>query len=154
MLCQGQLLPIASYTALFSLLGTTFGGDGRTTFGLPDLRGRSIVGVGSGPGLDTISWGERGGHYLQTLSSANLPPHHHAQRIGVNGQDGGTTDDPVNNAIGNSGANAFNTAPSPNEFLNSGNTADTGSGQAFNSRNPFLGIYMSIAVQGIFPSRN
>ena len=152
--CDGTLLPISSYTALFSLLGTTFGGDGRTTFALPDLRGRSIVHIGSGPGLDTITWGERGGRISETLTVANLPAHHHAQQIAVNGQDGANTDDPVNGFIGNSGANAFNTAANPNEFLGAGNTGNQGNSQAFNIRNPFLGINVCIALQGIFPSRN
>ncbi|MFT5780266.1 MAG: microcystin-dependent protein [Crocinitomicaceae bacterium] len=153
-LCQGQILPIAQYNALFSLLGTTFGGDGRSTFGLPDLRSRSIVGVGNGPGLDHISWGERGGAYMTYLTQASMPSHSHVEQIAVNDQDGATGDDPNNAFIGNPGTFAFNAAPSSGAFLGAGITAKTGGSQPFNSRNPYLGIYVSIAIQGLYPSRN
>ena len=76
-LCNGQLLTIASYTALFSLLGTTFGGNGRTNFRLPDLRGRSPVHPGTGPGLSPINWGEMGGSEDTTLTVQNLASHSH-----------------------------------------------------------------------------
>jgi microcystin-dependent protein len=152
--CAGQLLPISQNTALFSLLGTTFGGDGRTTFGLPDLRGRSIVGVGNGPGLDSITWGEKSGHYTQTLTTQNLPAHTHLEQIGVNDQDGATSDDPKNAYLGNSGALNYNTTATSGSFLGAGNTGSTGNGLAFNSRNPFLGIYVSIALVGLFPPRS
>ena len=164
--CNGQLLAIASYTALFSLIGTTFGGDGRTSFALPDLRGRSIVHIGTGPGLDTITWGERGGKIYEQLSVAHLPSHDHML---VNG----TAKVTVANATGqpaaesDGGANAFlngGTAEiySENTSLTdhaggvtiSGNTSFNGGSQAFNIRNPFLGIEMCIAMTGIFPSRN
>ena len=76
-LCDGQLLPIASNTALFSLLGTAFGGDGRTTFALPDLRGRTPLGVGNGAGLNDVTWGQRGGSENVTLTVAQIPSHNH-----------------------------------------------------------------------------
>ena len=75
--CNGQILPIAQNTALFALLGTTFGGDGRTTFSLPDLRGRDAVHVGTGPGLPTVRWGQRGGTHTYNIAIANLPAHNH-----------------------------------------------------------------------------
>ena len=75
--CNGQLLPISSHTALFSLLGTTFGGDGRTSFGLPDLRGRIAKHIGQGPGLANVTWGQRGGRENVTLTIANMPSHTH-----------------------------------------------------------------------------
>jgi len=81
--CDGQLLPISTYSALFSLIGTTFGGDGRTTFGLPDLRGRSIVHIGNGPGLSSISWGQRGGVENIYITQANMPSHSHSLIDGV-----------------------------------------------------------------------
>ncbi|MFT5780263.1 MAG: microcystin-dependent protein [Crocinitomicaceae bacterium] len=152
--CSGQLLAIAQNTALFSLLGTTFGGDGRTTFGLPDLRSRSIVGVGQGPGLDNVTWGEKSGHYTQTLTTQNLPAHSHVEQIAVNDQDGATGDDPKNAFLGNPGTFAFNAAASPGAFLGAGSTANTGGSQPFNSRNPFLGLYVCIAMVGIFPPRS
>ena len=80
-LCQGQLLAVSSNTALFSLLGTEFGGDGRTTFALPDLRGRLMKGVGHGPGLTTVRQGQRGGHDSVTLTVAQLPPHNHTATL-------------------------------------------------------------------------
>ena len=82
--CEGQLLPISQWTALFSLLGTTFGGDGRTTFGLPDLLSRSIVGMGQGPGMDNITWGERGGNYTYTLTTQQMPSHAHSVQVAGN----------------------------------------------------------------------
>ena len=85
---NGQLLAISSNTALFSLLGTTFGGDGRTTFGLPDLRGRIAKHVGSGPGLSTVTWGQKGGAESASLSVNNLPPHNHAVTLHATSTDG------------------------------------------------------------------
>ena len=81
-------MSISQYSTLFSLLGTTYGGDGRTTFGLPDFRGRSIAGIGNGPGLSPISWGERAGVENVTLNAANLPPHNHPVSVAVNTANG------------------------------------------------------------------
>ena len=152
-LCNGQLLAISSYTALFSLLGTTYGGDGRTTFGIPDLRGRSIVHPGNGPGLSPISWGQRAGAETVTLTTNHMPAHTHGPGnltgvVGVN-NDGseanGTVPGQANNEAG--AANAAVT-------INGGQTSSTGNGQFFNIRNPFLGVYVSIALEGVYPSRN
>lgn len=144
-LCDGQLLPISSNTALFSLLGTTYGGDGRTTFALPDLRGRSPIHVGNGPGLSNVSWGERGGSETTTLTAANLPAHTHAVRGATGSQ---TSNRPTNGyqAAGNSYSTTADTSMGP--------TASTGSGQSFNQRDPYLGMYYQIALVGIFPSRS
>lgn len=166
--CDGQLLAISSNTALFSLLGTTFGGDGRTTFGLPDLRGRSIVHVGNGPGLSTITWGERGGREFITLTQAEMPSHSHALTNGVANVTVSTTDngDAVNET--DSGANGLGTAGGMPDIYResptlsdsvagvsiSGTTNLAGAQQSFSNRNPFLGIYVCIALFGIFPSRN
>ena len=79
--CNGQLLAISQNAALFSLLGTTYGGDGRTTFALPDLRGRICIHPGQGPGLSNYSWGERGGAETVNLSVAQIPTHNHAVRL-------------------------------------------------------------------------
>ena len=151
--CDGQILAITQNEALFSLLGTTFGGDGRTTFGLPDLRGRSIVHVGNGPGLDAISWGEKSGQYQITLNSNNMPSHTHSFNLG--GAIGST-------GAGTNGYLAFNTVSDtiytttvPSGASLGGPTiGNAGNSQAFNSRNPFLGIYVCIALVGTFPSRN
>lgn len=152
--CNGQLMPIAQNTALFSLIGTTFGGDGRTTFALPDLRGRSIVHIGTGPGLETITWGERAGSSSHTLSILNLPTHTHTQLIPVNNEDGASSEDPENNFLGISGSNLYNTTATSNKFLGTSVTTPTGGGQPFYSRDPFLGINVCIALVGIFPSRS
>lgn len=167
-LCDGQLLPISQNTALFSLLGTTFGGDGRTTFALPDLRGRSIVHVGHGAGLDVISWGERGGTPQVNITANNMPSHHHLLQNGVanvristtdNASDSSETDE-GNNGLGTSGnmPAIYRESPTSADFLGgvsiSGNTSNAGGSIPMNIRNPFLGIYVSIAMQGIFPSRS
>ena len=80
-LCDGQLLPISQNTALFSLLGTTYGGDGRTTFGLPDMRGRALLHAGSGPGLSTRRIGQEGGNERVTLSIGEMPSHNHGASV-------------------------------------------------------------------------
>ena len=90
--CDGQLLAISSYSALFSLLGTTYGGDGRTTFQLPDLRGRVPIGRGSGPGLSNYNWGQSGGTETVTLSTQQIPSHNHSFAVNTAG---GTSDTPA-----------------------------------------------------------
>ncbi len=150
--CEGQLLAINQFTALFSLLGTTFGGDGRTTFGLPDLRGRSIVGDGNGPGLSSINWGEKGGTESITLNANNVPPHAHSVSIPVSNAAG--EESAPNGQVIASHAGGFNEDATAGAALQAFNTANAGPGQAFNSRNPYLGINVCIALEGIFPSRN
>lgn len=148
-LCDGQLLPISQYSAVFSLLGTTFGGDGRTTFGLPDLRGRSMVHVGNGPGLDSITWGERGGNYQTALTQANMPSHNHNVAVAVNTSTGDESSS-TNNISSHNGAFSEDS----NGVLGGVSQQNIGGNQAINIRNPFVGIYHSIALQGIFPSRS
>ena len=145
--CNGQLLPISQNTALFSLLGTTFGGDGETTFALPDLRGRYIRHVGTGPGLDTVSWGQRGGTNQTTLGTAQMPSHHHVHSPGAN-TGAANVDDP--SLAYPAGGDFY--AGGSNTTMGSTNTGNTGGGQPFNILNPFLGIYVSIALVGIYPS--
>lgn len=166
--CDGQLIAISSNSALFSLLGTTFGGDGRTTFGLPDLRGRSIVHIGHGPGLSTIAWGQRGGTEQISVQQPNMPSHAHAL---INGQANVkvyTTNNAEPTAETDGGANALGTntdmeeiyreSPTAADYLGgveiSGTTTASGSGIPIQSRNPFLGINVCIAQYGIFPSRS
>lgn len=157
--CNGQLLAISSNTALFSLLGTIYGGDGRTTFALPDLRGRSIVHPGQGPGLSNINLGERAGNETHTLIINEMPSHNHviAQQvvngtIGLNGESGGAFGNNVSrNATNTDGADQNLTAQ---VTIPQHSTANTGGSQAFGIRNPYLGINAVICLQGIFPSRN
>ncbi|MFT5823162.1 MAG: microcystin-dependent protein [Crocinitomix sp.] len=167
--CDGQLIAISSNTALFSLLGTTFGGDGRTTFALPDLRGRSIVHTGHGPGLSSITWGERGGVEQVYVTQSNMPSHSHSLINGQANVDVYATDSPGNQVNeSDSGANGFSTGgttpsiyqenPTASDKVGgveiSGTTTASGSSLPVYSRNPFLGINVCIAQFGIFPSRS
>jgi len=166
--CDGQLLAISSNTALFSLLGTAFGGDGRTSFALPDLRGRSIVHMGIGPGLYPISLGEKGGYESIQLGQIHMPAHAHTLTNGVADVVVNTTDNTEVSAETDGGANALGTSGTmPDIYRENPTTADklagvsisgatnvAGSSQPFESRNPFLGINVCIAQIGLFPSRN
>lgn len=149
--CNGQLLPIAEYDALFALIGTTYGGDGQTTFALPDYRGRTLIGVGQGPGLSNRTLGESGGSRSATLTVANLPAHEHS--IGAN-TGVGTTSNPTNAVFGNTGALDKEFDSSTNTTL--GNTGAVGpaSPAPVDIAQPYLGINYIIAVEGIFPSPN
>jgi len=148
--CEGQILAIAQYQALFALIGTTYGGDGRTTFALPDLRGRSIVGPGNGPGLSPISWGQRSGAENLTLTVNNMPSHNHGVTVSVNTGNG---EEANSTGILSSHAGAFN-EESSGAVLGGVNSTNTGGNQSANIRNPYLGIYYCIALVGIFPSRS
>jgi microcystin-dependent protein len=143
-LCNGQLLPINQNQALFSLLGTTFGGDGRVNFALPDLRARVPIHVGSGHTL-----GERGGEQAHTLSISELPTHTHAAQASSN------TGDAVNptNALLASASNVYRTADNLTA-LNAASVTNAGGSQAHLNMQPFLTLSFCIALQGIFPSPN
>jgi microcystin-dependent protein len=144
-LCNGQLLPINQNQALFSLLGTTFGGDGRVNFALPDLRGRTPIHVGSGHTL-----GERGGAQAHTLSIAELPEHTHVlQGISAPGGNTGST----GNLLANSTVAAYG-APQSLVALNPGSVTSVGGSQAHLNMQPFLVLNFCVALQGIFPSPN
>jgi len=149
-LCDGQLLPINQNQALFSLLGTTFGGDGRVNFALPDLRGRTPIHVGSGHTL-----GEKGGEQAHTLSIAELPTHTHV----LNGSSlVGDSANPRTVNGGNLLAQDPGNAYSPNVQnvtpLNTGSVTNAGGSQAHLNMQPFLALTFCIALQGIFPSPN
>ncbi|NKI31949.1 phage tail protein [Croceivirga thetidis] len=149
--CQGQLLPISQNNALFSLLGTTYGGDGRTTFGLPDLRGRTVIGQGNGPGLSNIRWGARAGAGSRNLTSANMPSHNHSYNQKLNASDeAGDLDNPALNFLAEHGG-AYNEDQAGERTLA---TSNVGSGTAFSVRNPYLGMYPCIATVGVYPSRS
>jgi len=149
--CNGQLISIAQNTALFSLLGTTYGGNGQTTFALPDLRGRSMVHPGSGPGLSTISWGEVSGIENTTLSALNLPAHNHSVTVSVNTATG---EDAVPTNKVASGTNRFSEDITSGSFLGGLTEQVVGGSQPLAIRNPYLALNVCIAMQGIYPSRN
>jgi microcystin-dependent protein len=145
-LCNGQLLPINQNQALFSLLGTTFGGDGRVNFALPDLRGRTPTHVGSGHAL-----GERGGEQAHTLSIAELPTHTHVANASANNS---TTDTPASGVLLGGASIDLYHAPTSLVAMEPGIVANVGGSQAHPNMQPFLTLNFCIALQGIFPSRN
>lgn len=154
--CDGQLLAISSNTALFSILGTTYGGDGRTTFGLPELRGRVAIHQGNGPGLVNVSLGQKAGTNTHTLTTGQLPNHEHTGNLQASG-DAANTNNPSGNTLALAEAYSDqDLAPSPLQtksgtviIENSG-----GGGQPHNNMPPYLGVNFIIALVGIFPSRN
>lgn len=159
--CQGQIVSIAQNTALFSLLGTMYGGNGQTTFALPDLQGRAPIGQGQGPGLPSYIMGQAGGTTTMTLTTGNMPIHNHAATgINVRIPVTATSEDSsaTNNYIGNAVSDTFGSVASPTNSLGapvvSGTTAVAGGSQPFSILNPYLTVNYSIAIEGIFPSRN
>lgn len=149
--CDGQILSISQNSALFSLLGTTYGGNGTTTFALPDLRGRSMVHAGQGPGLSPIVLGEVSGVESTTILVTNLPAHNHSVKISVN-TNAGEDSIPTNKIA--SSTNAFSEDATSGAFLGGLTQQNVGGNQPLAIRNPYIGIYHSIALQGVFPSRN
>ncbi len=150
--CNGQLLPINQNAALFSLLGTTYGGNGTTNFALPDLRGRNTRHFGNGLGLPSLQLGERSGSESRTLLSTNMPAHTHNVAVGVNPAAGNLAT-PANNRLANN-AFTYNDAVTPNAFLGGVTQSTVGQGTPMNIRNPYLTVNICIALQGIYPSRN
>lgn len=156
--CNGQLLPIAQNTALFSILGTTYGGNGQTTFALPDLRGRVPINWGQGPGLPPVSLGEQGGSASHTLIASEMPAHNHLLTASSNN---GNNSSPENNFLspgivptsGNAAVNAFRNS-SDGTVMNTGAVSIAGGSQPFDMHPPYLAVTFIIAIQGIFPSRN
>jgi microcystin-dependent protein len=170
--CDGQLLPISQNTALFSLLGTTYGGDGRTTFALPDLRGRVAVHPGHGPGLSSYSWGQKGGVESVTLSASQMPSHTHtatttvssisATLHGTNGSGDSAT--PEASSIASKSRTNIYSSDAPDVDLHADSIsveatvdttlANTGGSQSHENRMPYLAVYHVIAMVGVYPSRN
>jgi microcystin-dependent protein len=151
--CQGQLLSIAQNTALFSILGTTYGGNGQTTFGLPDLRGRAPIGAGQGPGLTNVQLGESAGSETVTLTISQMPAHNHT--MACDSTSAGSAD-PTNNYPGNpgalSGAQLYGTTPSAT--MAPAAIMPAGGSQPVSIQPPSLGMNYIICLEGLFPSRN
>lgn len=173
--CEGQLLPVSQNSALFSLIGCTYGGDCRTTFALPDLRGRVATGVGNGPGLQPITWGQRGSIDYATLSVSQMPSHTHNATTSGSSSIALSATPAVNetpaagdvpaaaqfgNGLGATKVKAYGPATDlvSGGPINSGtqtiSVQPTGGSQSFDNRHPFLGVRYIIALQGYFPSRS
>ncbi|WP_264551943.1 phage tail protein [Flavobacterium sp. N2038] len=171
-LCNGQLLSISQNSALFSLLGTMYGGDGVSTFALPDLRGRSMIGIGQGNGLSFITQGQKAGTENVTLNTTTMPGHMHPIVAGTavatcaaKALAGGTISNECDN-----GGNSFSTGGATANIYSepnvnyakiggvtntiSGSTSAIGSNVPFDIRNPYVGINHCILLYGVFPSRN
>lgn len=153
-LCNGQLMPISQNTALFSLLGTTYGGDGRSTFALPNLQNNAPLCAGSGPGLTPRDLGEIGGQTNVTLSAAEMPAHTHLANCNATGA-----------GQAGPGANVWGKIPGKtapqvysdgvaNAAMSSNMVSAVGGGQPHNNRQPYLGLTFIIALVGIFPPRS
>ncbi|MDO7849597.1 tail fiber protein [Hymenobacter sp. M29] len=152
--CNGQLLPINQYQALFSLLGTTFGGNGTTTFALPDLRSRVPMGAGQLPGGTNYLQGQVSGSENVTLIQTQLPAHQHTLTGTLQSSDSPESDDPTNKLPALEGRAQFtNGAANAPMGTISGTAGNAGLSQAHNNRQPYVGINYVIAITGIYPSR-
>ena len=159
--CNGQLLSIASNQALFSLLGTTYGGDGRTTFALPDLRGRIAMHPGTGPGLSTYRLGQRGGVESVILNATQIPSHTHVStgtiKCNFNPGTPATATSPVNGMFAMAESKLYNTAAGDKSMASEGvavTVGNTGGSLAHTNIQPFECVNYIIALVGTFPSRN
>jgi microcystin-dependent protein len=150
--CDGQILPINQNQSLYSLLGTTYGGDGRTTFALPDLRGRTPIHVGRSDGGEQHPLGQKSGEETHTLSAAEMPQHRHTVSAT---RDNNTAANPTGHAYASARERtyaAFQVAQATG--LASTILAQVGGGQPHNNMQPYLAVNFCIALQGLFPSRN
>lgn len=148
---DGSLLAISSHQALFSLYGTTYGGDGVSTFALPDLRGRVAVHDGHGPGLTDRRIGQRGGAETSQLSVQNLPPHTHGL---IASSQSGSTGNPAGQFLADAGREDIYGSGTSTAAMNHAAVTTTGSGRAINNMPPFLTLTYCVAMQGTYPSRS
>ena len=154
--CNGQLISIANNSALFALLGTTFGGDGINTFALPNLQGRASVGMGQGPGLSPRTIGEVSGSENVTLISTQIPAHNHMMTASGDGPTQATAQGASLASQGRTGGTMpviyANGATTPVNMASA--TTQAGGNQAHNNMQPYLAVNYSIALEGIYPARN
>lgn len=148
--CDGQLLPLSQNTALFSLLGTTYGGNGKSNFALPDLQGRAPMHPGQGPGLSLHDLGETGGSETVTLLESEIPSHSHAWRASISD---GTSQTPANEMLATGIGIGQYAAPGAMTMLSPNALAPAGGDQPHNNLQPYLTFYFCIALQGVFPPR-
>jgi microcystin-dependent protein len=157
-LCQGQILSIASNTALFSIIGTNYGGNGTTTFGLPDLRGRAVIGAGQGPGLSSYVVGEQGGVENNTMSQTQMPAHTHPLQVTMTPPASTVVSNssPVNGVYGTGTENLY--SGSADVFMKGYQgtltTGPAGTPTPFPILHPVLGLNYIICLQGVYPARN
>lgn len=152
--CNGQLMSISQNTALFSLLGTTYGGNGTSNFALPNFQGSAAMQQGQGPGLSLRVLGETGGEQNVTLIDALMPQHTHTCQVGVGGARGGVST-PTNNFLGSgtAGTDKIFAASGANSTMSPQAITSTGSSLPHNNLPPYLVVFFVIALQGIFPPR-
>jgi microcystin-dependent protein len=150
--CDGQLLPLSQNTALFSLLGTTYGGNGKSNFALPDLQGRAPMHPGQGPGLSLHDLGEQGGSETVTLLESEIPAHTHDARASAEAATAQAPNAQVTLARA-SGGSAYSTTPSSLTQMAPQTLAHAGGNQPHNNMMPYLTFYFCIALQGVFPPR-
>lgn len=150
-MCNGQLVPIVQNTVLYSLLGTTYGGDGRTTFGLPNLQGRIAVGAGAGPGLTPRPLGQSGGAETVTLTQSEVPVHRHEMKAAASRT---SIDAPGGAVLSTSaGGQAYSTAPPTTPLAETSITTVEGYHQPHENKMPYLTVNFCIALNGVFPPR-
>nr|WP_315198414.1 tail fiber protein [uncultured Aquabacterium sp.] len=150
--CNGQLLPLSQNTALFAILGTAYGGDGRSTFALPNLMDAMPVGVGQGPGLEPVGWGQSGGVDSVTLQPAQMPPHSHAVNTAVAADSKSPGSERFLAPTGD--ASAAYRGPSKQAPLSAAAVSLSGGGRPHNNRPPVQVVSFIIALQGVFPARS
>ena len=150
--CDGQLLPLSQNTALFSLLGTTYGGNGKSNFALPDLQGRAPMHPGQGPGLSLHDLGETGGSYTVSLLESEIPSHAHALKA-YNDFADLQTPSPARSLARSQNASAYQTSTSGLVPMSDQALAPAGGDQPHNNLQPYVTFYFCIALQGVFPPR-
>ncbi len=148
--CDGQLMPLSQNTALFSLLGTTYGGNGKSNFALPDLQGRAPMHPGQGPGLSLHDLGETGGTETVTLLESEIPAHNHFMNVS---QADGISSAPAGEQLATGIGVGMYAAPSALAAMSPNALAPVGGDQPHNNLQPFLTVYFCIALQGVYPSR-
>jgi len=155
--CNGQLLPLSQNTALFSLLGTTYGGDGKSNFALPNMQGNAPMHPGQGPGLSLHDLGETGGSDTVSLLESEIPSHTHIISCIDGPRVGGQSGQPGNATLvktGGTPANAYTSNATQNQTMNANMVAPAGGDQPHNNLMPYLTLNFCIALQGVFPPRS